>query len=161
MSFLFSDFERKKFANVVETVFILSRRKFRRIFGKVLRFPFFGLSVNFFWGFTENVSSRLSKLVLCVQMIFMGQKSPSDKQTLYFLSLLDFEQNGFVYSWKNSDITVKIAFHMFRETFRRFLRRKFVLFLSLVLDRKVFELSSKEPPKPLKDSLKWLSVFPD
>ena len=73
----------------------------------------------------------------------MGQKIPSDRKTLYFLSLLDFEQNGFVYSWKNFDITVKIAFHMFRETFRGFLPGNIVLVLSLVFDRKLLEVSSE------------------
>ena len=140
---MFSDFKRKNFANVVGTVVILSRRKFRRIFRKVLRFLFFRTFRKFFRGLTENVSTGLSKLVLCVQTIFMGQKSPSDRKTLYFLSLLDFEQNGFVYSWKNFDITVKIAFHMFRETFRGFLAGKIVLVLSLVFDRKLFEFSSE------------------
>ena len=83
--FLLSTFGRKKFANVLETFYSsCPEESSEEFFGKCYGFFFFGLSEKFFRGFTENVSTGLSKLVPCVQMIFMGQKSPSDrKEKLY------------------------------------------------------------------------------
>ena len=116
--FLCSPFLSRKFTNVGETVFVVSRGIFRKIFPKVLRFLFlwtlskvFGVSPNIFLQDCQNC-------FFCVQRTFMGKRVFLIENLYQFPSFSDFERNQFVFSWKNSDILVKIAFHMSQESFR-------------------------------------------
>ena len=141
--FLCSPFLSKKVTNVVETVFIVSRGNFRRIFPKVLRFLFFRTLSKVF-GISPNISLQdCQNCFLCVQRNFIGQRNFLIENLYQFPSFSDFERNQFVFSWKNSDILVKIAFHMSQETFRGALSGNFVLVLFLYFVRKLLKLSSE------------------
>ena len=122
--FLCHTFLSKKFANVVETAFIVSRRIFRKIFPKVLPFLFFRTLSKVF-GVSPNISPQdCQNCFFCVQRTFMGQRVFLIENLYQFPSFSDFERNQFVFSWKNSDILVKIAFHMSQESFRGVFFRK-------------------------------------
>ena len=149
--FLWHPFLIKKFANVVETVFIVSRRIFRKIFPKVLRFLFFrtlskvfGVSPNIFLQDCQNC-------FFCVQRTFMGQRVFLIENLYQFPSFSEFERNQFVFSWKNSDILVKIAFHMSQGSFRGvFFRKLCACSFFLYFVQKLFELLSENFWKFLK-----------
>ena len=114
----------KKVTKVVESVFIVSSGKFRRIFPKVLRFLFFRTLSKVF-GVSPNISLQdCQNCFLCVQRTFMGQKVFLIENLYQFLSFSDFERNQFDFSWKQSDTIVEIAFHMSQETFRGVFFRK-------------------------------------
>ena len=122
--FLCSPFLSKKVTNVVETVFIVSRWKFRRIFPKVLRFLFFRTLSKVFAVSPNIFLQDCQNCFLCVQRTFMGQRVFLIENLNQFPSFSDFERNQFDFSWKKSDIIVKIAFHMSQETFRGVCFRK-------------------------------------
>ena len=200
--FLCSPFLNRKFTNVGETVFVVSRGIFRRSFPKVLRFllfrtlsKVFGVSPNIFlqdcqncflsvqrtftgqrifrkvlrflffrtlskvFGISQNIFLQdCQNCFLCVQRTFMGQRVFLIGNLYQFPSFSDFERNQIVFSWKNSDILVKIAFHMSQETFRGVFSGNFVLVRFFVFCSKTIWTFIG---KILKGSLKLHSLCPE
>ena len=106
----------------------MSRGNSQRMFRKVLRFLFFRTLSKVF-GISPNIFLQdCQSCFLCVQRTFMGQRVFQIKKLFYFPSLLNFEQKLFVFSSKNSDNIVKIAFHMSRKSFWGFFFRNICAF---------------------------------
>ena len=155
---LCSPFLIKKFADVVETVFVVSGGNFRRFFPKVLRFLFFR-NLNKVFGVSPNIFLQdCQNCFFCVQRTFMGQRFFQINKTVLFPSLLNFEQNVFVFIQKVSENIVKIAILMSRESFWGFFSGNFVLVLFCgIWSKTVWAFLGK----PLIGSSKWNSVCRD
>ena len=86
---------------------------------------FFFRTLSKVFAVSPNISLQdCQNCFLCVQWTFMGQRVFLIENLYQFPSFSDFERNQFVFSWKNSDILVKIAFHMSQESFRGVFFRK-------------------------------------
>ena len=127
-------------------------------FQKCYGFFFFGL-----WAkclrFHRTFFYRIVKTAFfCVQRTFMGQRVFLIENLYQFQSFSDFERNQFVFSWKNSDILVKISFHMSQESFRGVFFRKFCACSFFCI---LFKNCLNFYRKTSESSLKFHSLCPD
>ena len=140
------------------------QRYFPKKFSKSVTVSFFRTLSKVFGASPNIFLQDCQNCFLCVQRTFMGQRLFLIENLDQFASFSDFERNQFDFSWKNSDILVKIAFHMSRETFRGFFFRKicacsFFCFLMenwLNFYRKKFELLPRKNPTALS---KWNCTY--
>ena len=156
--FLCSPYLSKKLRQCCRNCIHRVQMKFPKIFSKSVTVSIFSDFEQNFWGFTEHFLTGLSKLLFMCSEDLHGTKGFPDKNLCFFPSLLDFEQNVFVFSLKKSDSIVKIAFHMSRETFWGFFSRKF----ALDLFRRFWSKTVRTLiGKPLTGALKRHCVCPD